>query len=184
VARSGVGRRSAAARPPHPATSLVGREADAAAVVALLRARGVRLVTLTGPGGVGKTRLALRVAELAADDPGEVGFVPLAAVADPGLVAATVADGLGVSEVGGRSAGDAVAAAIGDRALLLVLDNLEHLLPAVGLIPELLAACPRLRVLATSRAPLRLAAERCCPVAPLPLPAAGADPADLARNPS
>ena len=133
-------------------------------MAALLREDGARLVTLTGPGGVGKTRLALGVAtELSPDFAHGAAFVFLAAVRDPALVAPTVAPALGVVEAGGRSPVDRLGAALRERHLLLVLDNFEHLLEAAPLVTDLLARCPRLAVLATSRAPLRLDGEHVSP---------------------
>ncbi len=157
---------------PVPLASFVGREREVAAVVALLRDPAVRLVTLTGPGGVGKTRLALAVAaELAAAFPDGVAFVPLAAVRDPGLVLPTIAAALGVREAGDRPLADRLAAALRGRAPLLVLDNLEQVPAAAPRLAALLAACPGLTVLATSRAPLRVSGERTLGVPPLALPA-------------
>jgi predicted ATPase/DNA-binding CsgD family transcriptional regulator len=156
---------------PVPPTSFVGREREAEQISALLRQDDVRLVTLTGPGGVGKTRLALRVAEaLAAEFADGAVFVPLAAVADPDLVTPTIAQALGLRDAGQRSPADRLADALRERRLLLVLDNFEHLLAAAPLVADLLARCPRLAVLATSRAPLRLAAEHVFPVPPLGVP--------------
>jgi non-specific serine/threonine protein kinase len=182
--------------PPHnlpPAlTSFVGREGDLAAVRARLRAPGARLLTLTGPAGVGKTRLALRAAADAvgaagAAYPDGVWLVELAPLAEPALVPPTVAAAVGVREAPGRSAPAALAATLRRRRLLLVLDNCEHLVEACAeLVDALLRACPGVTVLATSRQPLRLAGEALFPVPPLPLPEGpaprGADPpAALAR---
>jgi predicted ATPase/DNA-binding CsgD family transcriptional regulator len=161
--------------PPVPATALIGRAAEVAAIRELLAAAGTRLVTLTGPPGVGKTRLALAVGA-AGDD---VAWVDLAPVTEPRLVMAEIARALGVS-----AAAD-VAAAV-DRDVLLIVDNCEHLFEAMPALGDLLAATSRLRVLATSRERLRLAAEREFAVPPLPMPA-GADVDDwsrLADNPA
>ena len=156
---------------PAPPTSLVGRDAEVAAIVALVRDDGARLVTLTGPGGVGKTRLALQAAAALRDDfAGHVAFVPLAPIRDPALVLPTIAWALGVRETGRRTAADSLAVALRERRLLLVLDNLEQVLTAAPRIAELLAACAGLTVLATSRAPLRLTGERDLLVPPLALP--------------
>ena len=152
---------------PSPATSLVGRRLEIAAVEAMLRRDEVRLVTLTGPGGTGKTRLAIAVAqELAGELRDGAVFVDLASVTDAALVLPTVAQALELP-----SADDALAA-LRDSSLLLVLDNLEQLGASVQPVAALLAAAPRLRVLATSRTPLRLSGEHEYPVPPLPVPAA------------
>jgi predicted ATPase/transcriptional regulator with XRE-family HTH domain len=156
---------------PAPLSPLIGRAREVVAVSALLREDGARLVTLTGPGGVGKTSLALGVAtELSPDFAHGAAVVFLAAVRDPALVASTIALALGVVEAGGRSPVDRLGAALRERHLLLLLDNLEHLLDAAPLVTDLLARCPRLAVLATSRAPLRLAGEHVYPVPPLAVP--------------
>ncbi len=155
-------------------TPLVGRHLEVAAVAALLRRESVRLVTLTGPGGSGKTRLALATAtELAPELAGGAVFVDLAAAQDPELVPVAVAQALGV-DAGPEETLDAVVAHVSDRELLLVLDNLEQLLPDVGAVAMLLSGAPRVRVLATSRAPLRLSGEHEYPVPPLPVPDATA----------
>src|SRR5688572_15125427 len=161
---------------PVPPTPLVGREHEVAAVCDLLRrlaaVESTRLVTLTGPGGVGKTRLALAIAaELAPDFRDGAIWVDLGPIRDPGLVPAAVARALGVRETGDRPLADMLVTAVARRHLLLVLDNLEHLLASAPLVTELLAAGPRLAVLATSRARLRLRGEREFPVPPLAVPA-------------
>ena len=155
---------------PAPLTRLVGREREVRAIVGMVRDPDARLVTLTGPGGVGKTRLALRVAELARDIPHDVAFVPLAAVRDPSLVLPTVATALNVRESGNRPLVDRLAAFLRDRALLLVLDNLEQVVSVAPRVAVLLAACPGLTVLATSRAPMRVTGERIFVVSPMALP--------------
>jgi transcriptional regulator with XRE-family HTH domain len=148
------GREASPAPLPVPLTPLVGREREIAAVVAWVRSPGVRLVTLTGLGGAGKTRLALAVAERAAPDfPAGVVFVPLAPLGDPDFVASAIAHEAGVGEVGGQPLVDRLKTRFADKPLLLVLDNFEHLLPAATLVTELLAACPSLKALVTSRAP-------------------------------
>jgi predicted ATPase/DNA-binding CsgD family transcriptional regulator len=156
---------------PRPLTALVGREQEAAAVAALLRLPGVRLLTLTGPGGVGKTRLAIEAATRWADDGADgVAFVALAPLTDPHLVVPTIAQAVGVREAGEQPLIERLIATLRARPLLLVLDNCEQVLEAALQIGELLVACPQLTVLVTSRAPLRLSGEREFPVAPLSLP--------------
>ncbi|HEV2127127.1 MAG TPA: tetratricopeptide repeat protein [Thermomicrobiales bacterium] len=156
---------------PEPPTPLVGREREVAAATAQLRSGSVRLLTLTGPGGTGKTRLALAIAaDLIDDFDHGVTFVALAPVTDPALVASTIARELGVQEEAGRDLADLLIAHLREKRLLLVLDNFEQVAPAASLIAQLLAACPGLTVLATSRMRLHLRAERGFPVPPLALP--------------
>ena len=157
---------------PTQATPFLGREREVAEVVALLRSLDTRLLTLTGPGGTGKTRLSLQTAaELLDAFPDGVFFVPLASLADPVLVPSAVAEALGVPEQGGRPVVEVLRDYLAEKKFLLILDNCEHLLTAVAdLVADLLAACSGLTVLATSRAPLRLRAEREWQVPPLALP--------------
>jgi predicted ATPase/DNA-binding SARP family transcriptional activator len=158
---------------PVPPTPLVGRRLELAAVSALYRDEGARLVTLTGPGGTGKTRLALATAQALEPELRDGAlFVSLAPVSDPELLVPTIAEALDVRE-GGRALAEGVTEHLRERRMLLVLDNFEQLLSAAPLVGDLLAAAPRLWILATSRAPLRLAAERDYPVPPFETPDAG-----------
>ena len=152
---------------PAPVTSLVGRVAEIAAVTGLLRDREQRLLTITGPGGIGKTRLGLAVAHgLAADHPDGVWFVPLDPLHDHRLVAGAIADVLEV-EVPAGDVLPALKVHLRDLRLLLVLDNFEQVEDAAPVVSELLAAAPGLRVLVTSRIRLRLYGERVVPLDPL-----------------
>src|SRR5215204_5570393 len=159
---------------PVPLTPLIGRDQEIEAVAALLTQLTVRLLTLTGPGGTGKTRLALAVAEQVVPAfPDGVVFVSLAPVADPALVAPTIAERLGVRERIEQTLRDALVTHLAGKRLLLLLDNFEHVLPAAPLVTDLLEACPALRVLTTSRAALHLSGEHLYSVPPLALPEAG-----------
>ncbi|MCA9864201.1 MAG: hypothetical protein KC432_14305, partial [Thermomicrobiales bacterium] len=167
---------------PHALTRLIGRETESADLVSLLTTSGARLVTLTGPGGIGKTHLAIDVARKvdATFADGAV-FVPLAAIRDPGLVLPTVARSLAIQEVAGQSIRDHLANVLSDWRALLILDNLEHLLAAATDLAFILEHCPGITMLVTSRAPLRIRGEREYAVPALPVPDAG-DAAHLAEN--
>jgi predicted ATPase/transcriptional regulator with XRE-family HTH domain len=155
---------------PLPPTSLIGREQDCARALGLLRTGHRRLLTLTGPSGVGKTRLALQIApELAATCADGAAFVDLAAIREGALVPGAVAQALGLHERGGATLAAQVRAYLQDKQILLALDNFEHLLEAASFVADLLACCPRLVIVVTSRTPLRLRAEQTLAVAPLPL---------------
>jgi predicted ATPase/DNA-binding SARP family transcriptional activator len=174
-------REPAGVKLPVPPTSLVGRRLEVAAAIGLLRGEDVRLLTLTGPGGTGKTRLALAVAaELGPALSDGASFVDLAGLDDATLLAPTIAHALEIAE--GSSAEDALVEHLRDRRLLLVLDNVEQLVPDVELVGRLVAGAPRLLVLATSRTPLRLAAEHEYPVPPLAVPGSAASFEEIAAS--
>lgn len=167
---------------PTPATPLVGRDRELEELQELIRQPGGRLITLTGVGGVGKTRLALEVAHEAASLFSEDAvFVRLAPLSDAELLTSTVLHSLGAIIHEAQSLGEALIRHLHDKELLLVLDNFEHLLEAVPEVADWLESCPRLKVLATSRAPLRLRAETEYQVPPLSLPASsrGSSGADV-----
>jgi predicted ATPase/DNA-binding XRE family transcriptional regulator len=156
---------------PRPPTSLIGRESDVAALIALLELPAVQLVTLTGPGGSGKTRLALEVAIRLRDDfAGRVSFVDLSPLRETSHVMPAIAQALGVREVPNEAIRDTLARVLAARRLLLVLDNCEQVIAVASDIAALLSTCPELTILATSREPLRVRAEHTVPVAPLALP--------------
>jgi predicted ATPase len=156
---------------PVPLTSLIGREQERAAACTLLRRPEVRLLTITGTGGIGKTRLALQVAtDLLADFADDVCFVSLAPVSDPDLVVATITQTLGLKDTGGQPLLGLLKASLSDNHLLLLLDNFEQVVVAAPQLSELLIACPHLKILVTSRAVLHLRGEHEFPVPPLALP--------------
>ena len=148
---------------PQPPTSFIGRETELALARSLLA--GSRLLTLTGPGGAGKTRLAIELARRSATQFSDGAcFVPLAAVRDPALVPVEIAGGLGLQDSRGTPLLDHIVANLAGRDLLLVLDNMEQVLEAGGFVADLLAATERVRVVATSRSPLHLSWEQELPV--------------------
>ena len=159
---------------PAPASSFVGRESELEAVVALLRRGDVRLLTLTGPGGIGKTRLALEAARRIAHElPGGAAYVPLATTSAPGAVVPTIAEALGVTSHGDVSSLEPLKARLAEQELLLVLDNMEHVLAVAPVVGELLSAVPSLGVLATSRTRLDVSGEHVFLVPPMSVPDAG-----------
>ena len=162
---------------PVQATPLIGREREVTSARERLLTPGVRQLTLTGPGGTGKTRLGLQVAAEAVDrfEDG-VFFVALAPIGDPALVAPTIAETLGVRDAGGRPLRESLEDYLQDKQLLLVLDNFEQVLGAAPLVAELLARAPELKILVTSRAVLHLRGEHEFPVPPLALPDPGSLP--------
>jgi predicted ATPase/DNA-binding winged helix-turn-helix (wHTH) protein len=159
---------------PNPRTSLIGREQELADATGLLLRRDIRLLTINGPGGAGKTRLAIAVAAAIADSfTAGVQFIGLASITDPDLVATTIADALEIQQVANRT----IPQLIGDQLqnsgpFLLVLDNFEHVLPAGALVAETLEACPSLKILVTSRSCLRVYGEQEFPVTALAQPSA------------
>lgn len=156
---------------PAPLTSFVGREWDTRQVTTLLRRQDVRLLTLTGVGGAGKTRLALHVAATLQDEYEDgVLFVPLATVRDAERVAPAIARALGLEENGAAPLMERLQAHLRERQVLLLIDNMEQVLDAAPVITELLSAAPQVRVLATSREALQLYGEQLYPVAPLRAP--------------
>ena len=168
---------------PASTTSLVGREQAIGEVSGLLARPGVRLVTLTGPGGVGKTRLAVAAGErLRLPFGGNTVFVPLEAVTDPGLVLSAIGRAVGADEAG--SPLEALADRLGDEPWLLILDNLEQVVGAAADLGRLLARCPRVVILATSRTVLGLRAEREYPVPPLRISAAAGSVDELMASPA
>ncbi len=154
---------------PEPGTPLLGRDGDLSALIDLLERH--RVVTVTGPGGIGKTRMAIEVCQrLASRFLDGVAFVSLAAVTDAADFTPAVAEALDVKEAEGRSLADGVAALIADKQALLLLDNLEQVVSAAPEVATLVSTCPELRILITSRTPLRISAEQQYALAPLALP--------------
>jgi predicted ATPase/transcriptional regulator with XRE-family HTH domain len=171
---------------PAPLTPFVGREAEVGRVRGMLWRTGVRLVTLTGPPGIGKTRLGLAVAaSLYQDHEHGVRFVPLDAIRDPSMVVATIAQALDIEETPGVTAEAALHAYLRDKRLLMLLDNFEQVAAAAPAVADMLAAAPGVKALVTSRIPLRVYGEHEFPVPPLTLPdLQSTDPHSLTQNPA
>ena len=166
------GTRPVRSRLPRPRTSFVGRESEIAEARNLLQ--GNRLLTLTGPGGCGKTRLAIALAADVTDDFAQgVRFVSLAAIRDPSLVPVSIAQSIGLQDARGRSLLEHLSGYVGDGEVLLVLDNFEQVLASGEFVSDLLDVTGRLRVLVTSRSPLHVSGEQEFPVPPLALPEGG-----------
>jgi predicted ATPase len=165
---------------PTARTGFVGREKEAAGAKELLMRPDVRLVTVTGPGGIGKTRLAVEVAARLVDlFPGGIHFVPLSPLMDPGLIAALIVQTLGIREAGGQSPLELLKKNLQEMSrapMLLLLDNFEHLMQAAPVVAELLTASPTMKILVTSRAALHLYGEHEFPVPPLALPESRSTP--------
>ncbi|MGC2333005.1 MAG: tetratricopeptide repeat protein, partial [Candidatus Acidiferrales bacterium] len=163
-----------AANIPAQRTGFVGREREVAAAKELLLRPDVRLVTVTGPGGIGKTRLVVEVAGAFGENfPGGTHFVPLSAVTDPNLIASAIVQTLGIREAGGQSPLEMLRANLKDSVrapMLLLLDNFEHLIQATAVVAEILSMTPHLKILVTSRAALHVYGEHEFPVPPLALP--------------
>jgi predicted ATPase/DNA-binding SARP family transcriptional activator len=176
-----------AARVPLPLTVLLGRDQELAGLLDLLRRDGVRLVTLLGPPGIGKTRLSMQLAHTLKDDfEGNVYFISLAAITDPALVVPTLVQALGLSEGGYGSPFDSFAKILKDRRVLLILDTFEQVLEAAPILSELLQACSKLKMLVTARAPLHLRGEQRFLLHPLALPdlACVTDPEQVLCSPA
>lgn len=169
---------------PTPRTPLIGRAAERRLARELLLDGAAPLVTLTGPGGAGKTRLALSIAhDVASGFADGAAWVDLAPLSDPALLPATVAQALGVVPVAGLSLNEQLIRMLRPCQVLLLIDNCEHVLHAASvLVAYVLGACPAVQVLATSRAPLRHRGEHELPVDPFPLPAVDAGVGALAEN--
>jgi predicted ATPase len=160
---------------PQPLTSCIGRERELAQAKRLLQ--GSYLVTLTGPGGSGKTRLCIALAAQVADEyPDGVYFVPLAPVRDPELVPSTIAQSIGLQDARDRPLMEHLVSQLRERQLLIVLDNFEHLLAGAPVVTRLLQATTAVRILVSSRSSLRVSGEQECPVPPLGVPEQEARP--------
>src|SRR5579859_3261387 len=186
VTNGGWGKASRA-RLPHASAPLIARDRDLVRVMELLARPDVRLLTMVGPPGAGKTRLALMTAESVVDRFHDgVWFVDLTPIRDPALVAQAIAAALDIADAGGGRLEDTLKRVLRARKALLILDNFEQVLAAAGLVSHLLESCPQLKVLVTSRAPLHLSAEQQFLVPPLDVPDLNAPLLhdELKRNPA
>ncbi|GAA3203748.1 ATP-binding protein [Microbacterium terregens] len=163
---------------PAPFTKLVGRVDEQQQLLQMLDSPGVRMVTIVGPGGIGKSRLAIEVAGAVAATGREVAFVMLETLTSPERVLSVIARSVGVRETGEERVDTKLLAALGGRNMLLVVDNMEHLLDATGDLVRLITELPTLQLLVTSRSPLRVRAERTFELGPLTLPDPDASPTD------
>lgn len=167
---------------PAPFTTLVGRTDERARLVEMLATPGVRIVTIVGPGGIGKSRLAIDVAGTIAATGREVAFVRLESLTSPDRVLSVIARAVGVRETGEERVETKIITALARRDLLLVVDNMEHVLEATDDLVRLVTELPHLQMLITSRSPLRVRAERTFELGPLPVPDAEATPTDAADS--
>lgn len=170
--------------PPRPLTSFVGRDAEIAAIVQALNTPDTRLLTLTGTGGVGKTRLAIRAADgLRSLYPDGIAWVDLAPLTDPGQVGTTLLRSLAIPEQPSVPAPERLLGALKDDRLLIILDNFEHVVEAATIVSSIIDGTDRVDILITSREPLNLTAERTIAVTPFDTPATGSDADTLAHAP-
>ena len=167
---------------PAPFTSIVGRGTEHDRLIEMLGTPGVRLVTIVGPGGIGKSRLAIEVAETIAQTGREVAFAMLESVATPERVVSMIARAVGVRDTGDEPLEAKLLTALAGRDLLLVVDNMEHVIDATADLVRLITALPRLQLLVTSRSPLRVRAERTFELGPLAVPDADASMTDAAAT--
>ena len=167
---------------PAPFTSIVGRGTEHDRLIEMLGSPGVRLVTIVGPGGIGKSRLAIEVAETIAQTGREVAFAMLESVATPERVVSMIARAVGVRDTGDEPLEAKLLTALAGRDLLLVVDNMEHVIDATADLVHLITALPRLQLLVTSRSPLRVRAERTFELGPLAVPDADASMTDAAAT--
>jgi predicted ATPase/DNA-binding CsgD family transcriptional regulator len=172
------------ARLPEPLTSLIGRDDRIAELRAFLLLPSTRLLTLIGPGGVGKTRLALAVASTFDNAGTPVVFVPLASIRDPSLVESSIGAAFGLGSSGEQSLAERLSFVLHDSPVLLLLDNFEHVVEAAPVVPRLVTLCPRLQVLATSRRPLNVSGEMVVAVSPLPTPRPGDTGVSIDQSPA